>query len=277
MKKLSLLFALLLLTALPAAAQTTARRLDNFDVPNGIRVVKPEPPAAPLQPRRRVRQTARTSAPAPAHEPPAHAAPEEDVVVAPPPPPATRPRRTLDGFSTGSPAVDALILDSCSRHGVDPLLVYSVMHQESTFKQRAISHKGARGLMQLMPATAARFGVRNIFDPRENIEGGTRYLRWLLDTFDGDVRLALAGYNAGEGAVLKYGRRVPPYSETQNYVRRITARYALMRDPDAARRAPRVTPSQVAAIKKTEKAGALYEQSVFIVRLPDGKARLVSQ
>ena len=129
-------------------------------------------------------------------------------------------------------------MDSSARHGVDPLLIYSIMHQESTFKQRAVSHKGARGLMQLMPGTAARFGVRNIFDPRENIEGGTRYVRWLLDRFRGDVRLALAGYNAGEGAVDKYGWRVPPYSETQNYVRRIFARYSLIRDPQSARLAP---------------------------------------
>jgi soluble lytic murein transglycosylase-like protein len=80
--------------------------------------------------------------------------------------------------------------------------------------------------MQLMPGTAARFGVRNIFEPRQNIEGGARYMRFLLDLFDGSVPLALAGYNAGEGAVMKYGRRVPPYAETQNYVRTIGARYA---------------------------------------------------
>src|ERR1700737_161617 len=118
------------------------------------------------------------------------------------------------------------------------------MHQESSFKSHAISPKGARGLMQLMPFTAMRYGVTNIFDPRQNIEGGARYLRFLLDHFDGDVNLALAGYNAGEGAVEKYGWRVPPYSETQEYVRRISRRYSLLRDPKAALYAPRLNAGQ---------------------------------
>jgi membrane-bound lytic murein transglycosylase MltF len=134
--------------------------------------------------------------------------------------------------------------------------------------------------MQLMPATARRFGVRNIWDPRENIDAGARYMRWLLDKFDGDVRLALAGYNAGEGAVMKYGYRVPPYSETQEYVRRITQRYALMRDPETARRAPVISRAQVARIKAAEQpqfSGTLYERDVYAVRTPDGKLRLVSQ
>jgi soluble lytic murein transglycosylase-like protein len=98
------------------------------------------------------------------------------------------------------------------------------MHQESSFKLRAISPKGARGLMQLMPGTAVRFGVTNIFDPQQNIEGGSRYLKFLLDRFDGDLSLTLAGYNAGEGAVDKYDG-VPPYNETQNYVKIISQRY----------------------------------------------------
>src|SRR5678815_1841472 len=121
------------------------------------------------------------------------------------------------------------------------------MHQESSFKARAMSYKGARGLMQLMPPTALRFGVSNIWDPKQNIEGGARYMRFLLDLFDGDVRLALAGYNAGEGAVMKYGNRVPPYSETQEYVRRISRRYDLIRDPLAYRNASSYTRDQVAA------------------------------
>jgi soluble lytic murein transglycosylase-like protein len=131
--------------------------------------------------------------------------------------------------------------------------------------------------MQLMPGTAARFGVKNIFDPQQNIEGGARYMRILLDMFDGDVRLALAGYNAGEGAVLKYGRRVPPYAETQEYVRRISERYALMRDPSTARLAPRVSRTQVAKFKASEPPPLVYETQVFAVRTPDGKLRLVSQ
>jgi soluble lytic murein transglycosylase-like protein len=183
----------------------------------------------------------------------------------------------LDGFSTGDASVDRFIVDSGSRNGVDPVLLYAIMHRESSFKRNALSPKGARGLMQLMPGTASRFGVSNIFDPRQNIEGGARYVRFLLDTFDGDVRLALAGYNAGEGAVMKYGRRVPPYAETQEYVRRISERYELMRDPSTARRAPRVSPAQIAKLKAAEPPPLVYERSVFAVRTPDGKLRLVSQ
>jgi soluble lytic murein transglycosylase-like protein len=188
--------------------------------------------------------------------------------------------KSLDGFSTGDASVDSFIVDSGTRNGVDPVLLYAIMHRESAFKKRAVSHAGARGLMQLMPGTAARFGVRDIFDPRQNVEAGTRYMRFLLNMFDGDVGLALAGYNAGEGAVLKYGRRVPPYAETREYVRRITERYALMRDPQTARRAPVATRAQVAAIKSAGPAAApapIYERNVFAVRMPDGKLQLVSQ
>jgi soluble lytic murein transglycosylase-like protein len=158
------------------------------------------------------------------------------------------------------------------------VLLYAIMHQESTFKRRAISPKGARGLMQLMPGTAARFGVTNIFEPRQNIEGGARYMRFLLDTFDGDVGLALAGYNAGEGAVMKYGYRVPPYSETQEYVRRIGKRYALMRDPSTARSANLLSSKQLAAMQNKEAVPlTMYERSVYAVRLADGRLQLISQ
>ena len=128
-------------------------------------------------------------------------------------------------FSTGNQRLDGLIVYSAARHGVDPLLIYLVMREESGFNYRAVSRVGARGLMQLMPGTAARLGVRNIHDPVENVEAGTRYLRSLIDMFGGDINLALAGYNAGEGAVLKYGRRIPPYNETMNYVWRINTAY----------------------------------------------------
>ena len=100
------------------------------------------------------------------------------------------------------------------------------MHQESRFSTGATSPVGAMGLMQLMPGTAARYGVSNAYDPAQSIMGGTHYLADLLKLFGGRVDLALAGYNAGEGAVMKYGRHVPPYSETQNYVRTIGTRYA---------------------------------------------------
>jgi len=129
-------------------------------------------------------------------------------------------------ISSGNAAIDALVQEAAGQNGLDPCLILSLMRAESSFNRTAVSVKGASGLMQLMPETATRFGVKNIFDPRENVMGGTRYLRWLLDRFNGDVRLALAGYNAGEGAVEFYGYRIPPFLETQNYVRTIYTRYS---------------------------------------------------
>jgi soluble lytic murein transglycosylase-like protein len=128
-------------------------------------------------------------------------------------------------WTTGSTKIDGLIRMNAKRYGIDPYLVYCVMHQESRFGAGATSPVGAQGLMQLMPGTAARYGVTNSYDPAQNIMGGTHYLSDLLRLFGGRVDLALAGYNAGEGAVLKYGRRIPPYAETQNYVRTIGTRY----------------------------------------------------
>ena len=110
------------------------------------------------------------------------------------------------------------------RFDLDPRLVLAVIAVESSFQTDAVSSAKAQGLMQLIPATAARFGVRNVFDAAENIRGGMAYLRWLLDRFKGDVTLALAGYNAGEGAVDRHGG-VPPYKETRNYVRKIRRLY----------------------------------------------------
>ncbi len=123
-----------------------------------------------------------------------------------------------------------------------------------------------------------RFGVTNVFDPRQNIEGGARYLRFLLDRFDGNVNLALAGYNAGEGAVEKYGWRIPPYAETQEYVRRISRRYSLIQDPSSALYARPVSRAQLTRLQANEPAPlALYERTVSTVRLPDGKLQLMSQ
>ena len=129
------------------------------------------------------------------------------------------------GWSTGSAGLDRLIHVNGSKYNVDPYLIFLVMEQESHFNSRALSPKGARGLMQLMPGTAARFGVRRPHDPAQNISGGTRYLRELLNRFNNRVDLVLASYNAGEGAVAKFGNRVPPYSETRNYVKKIAYRY----------------------------------------------------
>jgi hypothetical protein len=129
------------------------------------------------------------------------------------------------GWSTGSKGLDSLIRQNGNKHGVDPYLIFLVMEQESHFNPRVVSPKGARGLMQLMPGTAARFGVRRPHDPGQNISGGTRYLKELLKRFNNRVDLVLASYNAGEGAVARFGNRVPPYRETRNYVKRISYRY----------------------------------------------------
>jgi len=107
------------------------------------------------------------------------------------------------------------------RYRLDPALVLAVIRAESAFDPAALSPKDARGLMQLIPATAKRFGVEDVWDPLDNLRGGMAYLRWLLDHFDGDETLALAGYNAGEGAVRRH-RGVPPYAETRAYVKKVT-------------------------------------------------------
>lgn len=119
---------------------------------------------------------------------------------------------------------DNLIAAVARKTSLDPLLVKSVMHAESAFNPNAVSKRGAVGLMQLMPATAQRYGVSRIFDPRENVRGGAQYLSDLLDLFDGDLKLALAGYNAGEGAVLERGG-VPPYGETRRYINKVLSLY----------------------------------------------------
>ena len=129
------------------------------------------------------------------------------------------------GWSSGNGSIDNLIRTHATRFGIDPYLVFLVIEQESHFHPRALSPKGARGLMQLMPGTARRFGVARPFDAAENIRGGTQYLKQLLTMFNGRVDLALASYNAGEGRVLDYGNRVPPFKETRDYVKRISSRY----------------------------------------------------
>jgi Zn-finger nucleic acid-binding protein len=128
-------------------------------------------------------------------------------------------------WTTGSTGLDSIIRQNGARHGVDPYLIFCVMEQESHFSSKAVSPVGARGLMQLMPGTAARFGVRNPHDAAQNVAGGARYLKELLRRFNGRVDLVLAGYNAGEGNVMRFGYRVPPFRETRNYVRRVGARY----------------------------------------------------
>ena len=117
------------------------------------------------------------------------------------------------------------ILRAAKQHDVDPDLVKAVIKVESNFNSSAISRKGAMGIMQLMPDTAEGYSVDNPFNPKENIDGGTKYLKKLIEMFGGDLKLALAAYNAGENAVIKYGFRIPPYNETIDYVEKVLMHY----------------------------------------------------
>jgi soluble lytic murein transglycosylase-like protein len=134
-----------------------------------------------------------------------------------------------------NPSYDPLILQHATQRGIRPDLVRAVIQVESAFNPRAVSPKGAMGLMQLMPATAKQFGVIDPFSPAENIRAGVSYLRQLLDRYDHDEQLALAAYNAGPGAVDKYGSKVPPYKETQNYVLKITGLQGNVRNAPSSR------------------------------------------
>jgi hypothetical protein len=125
---------------------------------------------------------------------------------------------------SGDCDLDWIIFRAGEKAGVDPRFIHAVIKQESKYDPKAVSPVGAQGLMQMTPATAKRFGLKDPFDATANVEAGTKYLKWLLQRFDGDVSLALAGYNAGEGSVDKY-KGVPPFSETQNYVKKIVANY----------------------------------------------------
>lgn len=136
----------------------------------------------------------------------------EEVFTSPPPAPTTAP-------------YSELIRGAAARYGVDAELIASVIAAESNFDPKAVSRRNARGLMQLLPETAKRLGVKNVFDPRENIEAGTRYLRDLLLRYQNNLALALAAYNAGPVRVRQYGR-IPPYRETLTYVRRIQKEYS---------------------------------------------------
>ncbi len=284
MKRSHLLVTLLLVSAVSAAAQDRSRSFDNFDTSRGVQVHNPVPATAKLS----VAPTTPTKTGAPGKKLVSKTSNSRmnlnegvasrqfqrasyDMLT-------MGTASNLNGFTTGNPQIDSFIVDSSRRYRIDPLLIYAQMHQESAFKLKALSHKGASGLMQLMPATARRLGVTKIYDPKQNIDGGVKYMRMLLDMFGGDVRLALAGYNAGEGAVLRYGRNIPPFNETREYVRRISARYSAISDPSVARAVPRVSETQAAKLgEKESRPLSVYEPNPVTVRLADGRMRLVNQ
>jgi hypothetical protein len=278
-------------------AQTTQRQFDNFDLPGGVVVITPAPPKPKQQPTNKrqgkykvvvtdklvkpaaqIRPTASVTDSLALREGAPTTASSLNGVIKSPVSPGKASSSSLKGFTTGNPFHDELIVQASLKFGLDPLLIYSQMHQESSFKTKAVSPKGASGLMQLMPATARRFGVTSIFDPKQNIEAGVRYMRFLLDLFNGDIVLALAAYNAGEGAVMKYGWQVPPYRETQEYVRRITARYSMITNgtyvPTPWKRSSR----NLAKLEQKESRPlTIYEPTPITVRLPNGQLMLMNQ
>ena len=275
------ILAILVLTILPTFAQDRPRILDNFDTGRGVQVYRSEYiPVAVTSNKKGAKTTtvkkfvAKTT--------------QTRMNVTEGLANREMPRAEynkmlmgttahMKGFTTGDVLIDSFIVDSSRRYAIDPLLIYAQMHQESAFKLRALSNKGASGLMQLMPGTARRLGVTNIYDPKQNIEGGVKYMRMLLNMFGQDVNLALAGYNAGEGAVMKYGYQIPPYSETREYVRRISARYSSISNPSVARSVTRVSGAKAAKLIQNETRPLTIEQNAVAIRLADGRMRLVNQ
>ncbi len=275
MKNFYFIVTILSLSSVFAAAQNRPRIFDNFDTSKGVQVVR-TPTANPIvndKSKQLVKKTTQTKMSV-----------QDGFSLKDRMKTANHSKFTmaagsgLKGFTTGSAEYDSYIVDSSKRYSIDPLLIYAQMHQESSFKLKATSYKGASGLMQLMPATARRFGVTEIYNPRQNIEAGIKYMRWLLDTFNGDVVLALAGYNAGEGAVMKYGWQIPPYRETQEYVRRITTRYNSISDPMFAKTVQKVSTEQAAKLEVKPSAPlTTYEPNALAIKLSDGRMRLVNQ
>jgi hypothetical protein len=169
-----------------------------------------------------------------------------------------------------SARIDEAVLRIAAEHALPPQLIHSVIKVESNYNANAVSSKGARGMMQLVPATARRFGVNNVFDPVDNIQGGAKYLRYLLDLYGGNYPLALAAYNAGEGAVARYGG-VPPYAETQNYLVLVRRQLELATKTAAAK--INAAPSPPKTIEAAE-AGPAH---VVEILQADGTVRYVSR
>lgn len=145
-------------------------------------------------------------------------------------PQQTRPARAIRVDPAQRNRFASLIAETARQHRLSPALLHAVITVESAYNPAARSAKGAAGLMQLMPATARRYAVTDIWDPRQNLSGGARYLRDLLGMFNNDLGLALAAYNAGEGAVIQHGNRIPPYPETRQYVPRVLQHFQLYAD-----------------------------------------------
>jgi hypothetical protein len=265
------------LTISNAQAQTRSRVFDNFDTVKGVKIVTPT--VAPIIASKNKNSAKKTTQKTPQKT----MGVQEGLSLTGDVQSTSLAKllmssgNSLRGFTTGDVLIDSYIVDSSKRYNIDPLLIYSQMHQESSFKLKATSYKGASGLMQLMPATAKRLGVSSIYEPKQNIDGGVKYMRMLLDMFNQDVVLALAGYNAGEGAVMKYGYQVPPYRETQEYVRRITARYNSISSPNLAKTVLKVTNAKAEKLEKRENAPlTAYAANAMAIKLPDGRMRLVN-
>ena len=167
---------------------------------------------------------------------------QPSLPVAPPPPdsPVEMPLPGMSNETDSKAPFDQMIRDAAAQFGIDPSLIMAVIRQESGGNPNATSPVGAMGLMQLMPDTAKGLGVSDAYNPRENIFGGVRYLKGLLDQFGGNISLALAGYNAGPNAVKRHGWRIPPYAETQNYVRNILELYRSYRNKENVNPSPTV-------------------------------------
>ena len=287
-RKFLLIFASFCLAASAYGQKTGPKTFDNFDRSQGVQVYLPPAPLVAKKKGRKnhgtkyqvvvedklVKRTAQSGWTVAVSDGLAH---RESLTTFGGPKLTVGAGSGLKGFTTGNPVHDSYIVDSSRRYSIDPLLIYSQMHQESSFHIRATSNKGASGLMQLMPGTARRFGVTSIYDPKQNIDAGVRYMRWLLDTFNGDVVLALAGYNAGEGAVMKYGWSIPPYRETQEYVRRITSRYNSISNGQYIHSARPIGSQSAKLLQRESRPLSIYEPTVLTVKTADGKMMLMNQ
>lgn len=170
-------------------------------------------------------------------------------------------RSKASGFAGDVPAdINKLVEQTAQRYHVDPDLVHAVIRVESGYDTNAVSNKGAKGLMQLIPATAQRFGVSNPFDPKQNIEAGVKHLKYLLDLFGGDLNLSLAAYNAGEHSVERSGG-IPAIPETQNYVRKVTALYKTG-DTQVRAKAMAGEPPKVAITRYIDENGVVHYTNV---------------